>query len=471
MALNTHNYLAQESIHMKYLLKYFNKEDKIIIFDIGACEGEDSIRYSKIFPNSKIYAFEPLPDNIAKIEANFSIFPSENIEVIPSALSNSIGEATFYVSSGTPEGKENDDWDYGNKSSSLLQPADVTKVHNWLKFEKEITVKTQTLNYFTKQQNIKQIDFVHMDVQGAEKMILEGGNHVLKNIKAIWLEVGKIEFYKGQVLQNEIEYILNRYNFRLEFDATDSNAGDQLYINNLLLPPSLGIFDKIKNRFNRSFNKFEKKSFSQSGEDLIVKYIFDVLGISKPSYIDIGAHHPYYLNNTYLFYQNGSRGINIEPDSELYNFIKTERQNDINLNAGISANPGNLTFYKMSSPTLNTFSYEEARKYESEGYSILSETKIEVCNLNSVITEFHNDIFPDFLSIDVEGLDFDILISIDFEKHHPIVICIETISFSENGKGVKDKKIEEFLLTKGYLLYADTNINSIFVLKKKWVRE
>jgi hypothetical protein len=62
------------------------------------------------------------------------------------------------------------------------------------------------------------------------------------------------------------------------------------------------------------FSKFEKKSFSQSGEDLIIDFIFNALGISRPSYIDIGAHHPYYLNNTAIFYLRGARGINIEPD-------------------------------------------------------------------------------------------------------------------------------------------------------------
>lgn len=70
-------------------------------------------------------------------------------------------------------------------------------------------------------------------------------------------------------------------------------------------------------------NQFIKKSYSQSGEDLIIKYIFDALGIEKPSYIDVGAYHPYCLSNTSLFYELGSKGINIEPDPMLFkNFPK-----------------------------------------------------------------------------------------------------------------------------------------------------
>jgi FkbM family methyltransferase len=471
MELNINNYLIQESAYIKHLLKYFSKKDHITILDIGACEGEDSIRYSSIFPNSKIYAFEPLPQNLVKIKSNISLYKSKNIEVFPIALSNKVGEATFHVSSGTPEGKEMDDWDYGNKSSSLLEPADVTEIHKWLKFENKITVETQTLNYFTKKEKIRQIDFIHMDVQGAEKMVLEGGTQFLKNIKAIWLEVGKVEFYKGQVLQNEIEYFLNRYNFRLEFDASGSVAGDLLFINNSFFPPKLSFLERLRKKMNRSINNFEKSSYSQSGEDLIVKYIFDTLGIFKPTYLDIGAHHPFYLNNTFLFYQNGSRGINVEPDKELFDVINKERPQDINLNKGVSKEDGELSFYKISSPTLNTFSYQEALNFESEGYSILEEIKIPVMNINELISQNHFDIFPDFLSVDVEGLDFEIIESINFEKYQPLVICTETISFSNNGYGIKDKNIENFLVTKGYFLYADTNINSIFVLKNKWQRE
>jgi FkbM family methyltransferase len=222
---------------------------------------------------------------------------------------------------------------------------------------------------------------------------------------------------------------------------------------------------------NRSINNFEKSSYSQSGEDLIVKYIFDTLGIFKPTYLDIGAHHPFYLNNTFLFYQNGSRGINVEPDKELFDVINKERPQDINLNKGVSKEDGELSFYKISSPTLNTFSYQEALNFESEGYSILEEIKIPVMNINELISQNHFDIFPDFLSVDVEGLDFEIIESINFEKYQPLVICTETISFSNNGYGIKDKNIENFLVTKGYFLYADTNINSIFVLKNKWQRE
>lgn len=121
------------------------------------------------------------------------------------------------------------------------------------------------------------------------------------------------------------------------------------------------LFNKLKhqliaNFFSSDEKKYEKKSFSQSGEDLIVKFIIDNLGINKPTYIDIGAHHPYFISNTALFYKNGCRGINIEPDPPLFKVFLKYRKEDVNLNIGISDCNSESDFYIISASTLNTFS-------------------------------------------------------------------------------------------------------------------
>ena len=218
-------------------------------------------------------------------------------------------------------------------------------------------------------------------------------------------------------------------------------------------------------------SQFLKKSYSQCGEDLIVKFIFDILKIQNPSYIDIGAHHPNYISNTALFYENGSRGINIEPDPSLFKNFLTARKEDINLNIGIGNKNEILDFYIISSPSLNTFSKTEAENYNLEGnYKITSVEKIKVRTLEDILIEHNGGIFPNFLSLDAEGIDEIIIKSIDFDKNYPIVICIETISFSNSGNGLKNKDLIKFIEEKGYLYYADTNINSIFVKESYWKR-
>jgi FkbM family methyltransferase len=218
-------------------------------------------------------------------------------------------------------------------------------------------------------------------------------------------------------------------------------------------------------------SKFEKKSFSQTGEDLIVEFIFNDIGVDYPSYIDIGAHHPYYLNNTQIFYLKGCRGINIEPDPSLFNFFDSNRNDDINLNIGISDKSGELDLYVMNVPTLNTFSKVESENYANEGDFFVKEIKkIKVETISKIITEHNNNIFPDFLTIDAEGVDEIVLKSIDYDFSKPTVICTETVSFSAKGKGVKNTELIRYLENKGYILFADTYINSIFVLKNKWER-
>jgi|GEM_PF-747034 len=219
-------------------------------------------------------------------------------------------------------------------------------------------------------------------------------------------------------------------------------------------------------------NSNQKSSYSQSGEDLIIKFIFDALGINKPSYIDIGAYHPEILSNTALFYQNGSRGLNIEANPQLItNFIDL-RNEDINLNIGIGETTEKLDFYVISVPTLSTFSETEAKLYtENEKYKIEETIPIETYTVNHVINHYLDGHFPDFLSLDVEGFDLLILRSIDYEKSYPLVICVETISFSETGEGIKNLEIINFLESKGYLKYADTYINTIFVKANVWLNQ
>tara|TARA_B110000977_G_scaffold201516_1_gene296566 strand:+ start:631 stop:1350 length:720 start_codon:yes stop_codon:yes gene_type:complete len=206
-----------------------------------------------------------------------------------------------------------------------------------------------------------------------------------------------------------------------------------------------------------------KKSYSQCGEDLIVKFIFDSISIAKPSYIDIGAHDPFLISNTALFNELGSRGINIDPDNNLLEKIKAVRSKDINLNIGVGPEKSTMDLYIMSEKALNTFSKKEAENCVKEGLEIIDTKSVNILTLDEIINKYNNGIFPDFLSLDAEGFDFDILKSIDYNKYYPKVICVETISFSKTGKGVKNQELIDFLISNDYSLYADTHINSIFV--------
>lgn len=227
------------------------------------------------------------------------------------------------------------------------------------------------------------------------------------------------------------------------------------------------ILKKIKKRLTKTVYK---RSYSQSGEDMIVDFIFKTRNINNPTYLDIGAHHPYFLSNSAFFYKKECRGINIEPNPHLFKAFPKYRVEDINLNIGVGRANEFLKFHIMSANTMSTFSSAEAEKLEKEyGMKIMETIDVSVMTIDSILTKYNDGKFPDFLSLDVEGVDFDILKSIDYQVSYPKVICVETISYSETGEGEKDTKIRTFLEGKGYMVFADTYINTIFVRKDFWV--
>ncbi len=261
-------YIIQPVEIRSELLVLFGKEEKLVIFDVGACEGEDSIRYTKLFPDAKIFTFEPRPDNLEKIRKNLLHYGSNNIHVFELALSNQNGSAVFYLSSGKPENvKSDEDWDFGNKSSSLLPPSEeMKKHHDWLKFSDSITVPTQTLKDFCSEQEIDRIHFMHLDVQGAELLVLEGSGGFLQKIVSIWMEVEAVELYKEQPLRKEVEAFMYQHNFVRIHNTVDELSGDQFYVNKKLVSEKIitklmGLQQRKKIRaiFNRYYSKITKR--------------------------------------------------------------------------------------------------------------------------------------------------------------------------------------------------------------------
>jgi hypothetical protein len=88
-----------------------------------------------------------------------------------------------------------------------------------------------------------------------------------------------------------------------------------------------------------------KRSYSQCGEDMIVEYIFRLRAVERPSYIDIGANHPFALSNTARFYERGCRGVNIDPNPAAMLLFDEHRNGDVNLNVGISDKAVKLTCF------------------------------------------------------------------------------------------------------------------------------
>lgn len=219
-------------------------------------------------------------------------------------------------------------------------------------------------------------------------------------------------------------------------------------------------------------NYKEYLSYAQAGEDRVLKFLFSSMGLNKISYLEIGTNNPIDINNTYLFYLGGSRGVCIEPNPTLIPKIKKYRPEDICLNVGISQNgvEGEIDFYIFDDADvekgLSTFSKQEAENVQNTTHIKIAEVKkIPVTPLNLVLAKYFSDKAPDLISIDVEGLDLEILQTIDFANYSPVAICVETVNFTVSHKKIKNTDIINFMETQGYFVYADTGINTIFADK------
>jgi FkbM family methyltransferase len=229
--MNIETYLSHPIPVQPWLNKFFNNQESLTIFDIGACEGEESIRYAKMFPASTVYSFEPLKNNYQLIKRNFLKFDKEADHLFNIALGDFNGETTFFVSSGQPENLKNtEEWNYGNKSGSILPPGEITtNTYQWLKFEEGEKVVVRRLEDFCKEEKVKHISFIHMDVQGAELKVLEGAGKMLSEIDLVWMEVSVKEFYKGQPLEKEVYNYMQQKGFVLVFQHNEGSYGDHLY--------------------------------------------------------------------------------------------------------------------------------------------------------------------------------------------------------------------------------------------------
>ena len=208
---------------------------------------------------------------------------------------------------------------------------------------------------------------------------------------------------------------------------------------------------------------FGGSTYAQFGEDLIVANIFRLLGTKTPSYLDVGAHHPVTSSNTALLYLRGSRGIDVEANPHLIEAFRQHRPDDIVLNVGVAPQPGTLDFYFIDDWSgRNTFRREVAEDFirENPSFRIQKVQPIPVLTLNQIVDRYAGGRFPDFLSIDVEGLDYDILAGARFSADTPVAICVEAVSGADSDDGAR---LTALLQSRGYELFGRTVSNLVFV--------
>ena len=279
--------------------KFFFKLKKIIGYDIksivevGAHFGEDTLRFFYFFPDAKIYSFEADPRNYQIMK---KLIKNDNCEIYDYAVCDRDYETLKFYQSYN---KTHDDFfkpkkynfisydDFldlnlnGSGSSSLKKSnrKDLVESH-------EIEVKTITLDSWSKDYNVNNIDLIWIDVQGAEKEVILGSKKILTKTKYVFIEYGETS-YEGAMSRLETIELFYELNFKLMHDFSDSQtngdllfeyAGDKL-INKYCFKENIHLSNE---------NKFLKK-YKYNPNERIVEYIFNKLKIDYGFFFEINA--------------------------------------------------------------------------------------------------------------------------------------------------------------------------------------
>ena len=209
------------------------------------------------------------------------------------------------------------------------------------------------------------------------------------------------------------------------------------------------------------------KSYSQEGEDLILRRIF--AGQAKGFYIDIGAHHPKRFSNTYIFYRMGWQGINIDARPGSMTEFRRLRARDVNLEIRVSGSEGTLNYYQFEESALNSFSIDLSLSRAKSGVSrLISESIVQTVPLKQILSNHIQDTrIIDFLTIDVEGMDLEVLRSNDWNKFRPKIVLVEVLASSLDS--IKCHPVNQFMITKGYKIYSKTMNTAFLLLTSIWL--
>ena len=217
--------------------------------------------------------------------------------------------------------------------------------------------------------------------------------------------------------------------------------------------------------WRRAQNLHSRESYSQMGEDLVLyDLLHDGMKIPRPTYLDIGAADPVQANNTYLLHQGGGHGVLVEPNPAYQPRLRRYRPNDVIVEAGVGiTDDASADYYVIrDAPMRNTFSKDDVEYLRKRaGREVVERVmKMPLIALNRLIAD-NLGAAPDLLSTDVEGLDFAILETLDFQKYRPAVIIAET-----KPRG----PIPDFLSSKGYEIRGATMFNVIFADPSRYAR-
>jgi FkbM family methyltransferase len=191
----------------------------LTIFDVGAHRGESALRYKTLFPTAAVYSFEPFPESFAAFQRETAHLA--NVRAFNVAMSDREGEIEFNSNKYTA-------------TNSLLNTAPEVEsvwpggLHDT---KQQIRVRTTTIDRFCQEHSMAGIDLLKLDVQGAEPLVLKGGEGLLRRgkVRLVYTEILTVPMYDGQMELHEFFRMMHDYGLELfNFYNLNTSTGGQL---------------------------------------------------------------------------------------------------------------------------------------------------------------------------------------------------------------------------------------------------
>jgi FkbM family methyltransferase len=411
-----------------------------VLLEIGCNDGTDTLKFLEAMPEATVYCFEPDLRAIARFKTKVN---DPRVTLVEAAIGDIDGQATFYPSSGqappeqrTPDAAPClflDEWDL---SGSLRKPTGHLKYSSWTTFpeEKRHPVRVMTLDTWVQtRRDIACIDFVWADVQGAEDALIRGGQFALSMTRYFYTEFYDKPLYEGQVPLKTIQAMLP--NFELPHQIAEIGS----------------LLHKLCNYMRRTV----VPSGGLEGECGEVPIIREHLPPGVATYVDVGAGPAVSCSNTWAFYQEGWDGLLIEPLPTFWYDLLRLRPRDRLCPIGVTNAKGFRRLRAADGASSMNPTWPIAEH---------AERIVETDTLANIL-----DTYPairdscELCSIDVEGLEREVLEGIDWSTFHPAVFVVEYRKFAEGELGEDmSGQWEHLLLAQGYSRVGETRLNYIY---------
>ncbi|TRX57785.1 FkbM family methyltransferase [Fulvivirga sp. M361] len=205
-----------------------------------------------------------------------------------------------------------------------------------------------------------------------------------------------------------------------------------------------------------------KLSYGFSGEDRLIESLLKPKITDRGYYVEVGCNHPTLFSNTFLFYRRGWSGICIDGNKKLIKKYKFSRPKDTAICAIVSDSTKPLEYLSLTNDVLSTVERTGVEQFLEQGQKITSREVVKPRSLTSILDVHEVPKHFNFLSIDAEGHDMNVLRSLDLNRYQPKLILLELENF--DAKALVDNEVYQVLKDFGYI-FAGIILKNVYFIK------